>query len=468
MIRFTQNQSRLQLGCLLLLTGVCVFTAATPVQARHYEPNWVSLDQRPMPGWFNQAKFGIFVVWGPYSVPAWEKSGYAEWYGHNMFQKESPTYAFHRRVYGEDFAYEQFAQQFKAELWDPDFWCDLFVKAGAKYVVTTANYHDGFCLFPSPHAATTRTDKWDSTKVGPMRDLLGELNEAGNKRGLKMGIYYSLWEWRHPLGAAGQWDRYVREKFHPQFKDVVTRYQPPIIFLDGDWTMDEKQWRSAELAAWLYNDSPVKDYVVVNDRWGKSRGEHGDYYSSEYGGGEFPPTQPWEEDRGMGRSYGYNRNESIHDYNSRDDLIRMLSKVAGNGGNLLLDIGPTADGRIPVIMQERLLQIGDWLGVNGPAIYGSQASPFWPAKFDWGTCTAGPGKIYLHVWKTPAGPLRLPLKNNIKKAYWLANQQPVPTTRCDQGLELILPESLPDSAVSIITLEIEGPPQIIPADNETP
>ena len=284
-------------------------------------------------------------------------------------------------------------------------------------MVMAANYHDGFCLWPSPYSPG-----WNAKETGPKRDVLGEVTAAVRKRGMKMGIYYSLYEWYHPLWLSDR-TRYVNEHFLPQIKDVVTKYSPAFIFADGDWDMpDSKKWRSEEFLAWLYNDSPCKNDVVVNDRWGGVRGKHGDIYESEYGGGNFPPTHPWQEDRGMGSSYGYNRNEDIHDYNTRGQLLQMLAKCAGNGGNLLLNVGPTADGRIPVIMQERLLQIGQWLKVNGEAIYGTRHSPFWPRSFAWGTCTQKPGKIFLHLYGNPRGEILLPgLCNEVKRAYWLAD-----------------------------------------------
>jgi hypothetical protein len=137
----------------------------------------------------------------------------------------------------------------------------------------------------------------------------------------------------------------MKKHFLPQIKDFVSKYSPAFIFADGDWDMpDSKKWRSEEFLAWLYNESPCKSDVVVNDRWGGVRAKHGDIYKSEYGGGNFPPTHPWQEDRGMGASYGYNRNEDIHDYNTRGQLLQMLAKCAGNGGNLLLNVDPTAMG----------------------------------------------------------------------------------------------------------------------------
>jgi alpha-L-fucosidase len=187
-----------------------------------------------------------------------------------------------------------------------------------------------------------------------------------------MGIYYSLYEWYNPLWLSDR-QRFVTEHMHPQFKDVVTRYKPSIIFSDGEWDMTSAEWRSPELLAWLYNDSPVKDEVIVNDRWGKeTRHQHGGYFTTEYTAGMSDSRHAWEENRGMGFSYGYNRAERLQHYRSGRELVLMLVDLVSRGGNLLLDIGPTADGRIPVIMEERLLQVGEWLGVNGEAIYGTR------------------------------------------------------------------------------------------------
>ena len=159
----------------------------------------------------------------------------------------------------------------------------------------------------------------------------------------------------------------------------MTRYKPAIIFSDGEWDMESKDWRSEELLAWLFNESAVKDQVVVNDRWGKDcRHKHGGYYTTEYAAGMKDDSHAWEESRGMAYSYGYNRAENIDDYKTGREFIMVLVDLVSRGGNLLLDIGPTADGRIPVIMQQRLLEIGDWLKVNGEAIYGSRVTPAAP------------------------------------------------------------------------------------------
>jgi alpha-L-fucosidase len=160
----------------------------------------------------------------------------------------------------------------------------------------------------------------------------------------------------------------------PQFKDAITHLKPSIIFSDGEWELPSADWRSPEVLAWLFNESSVRDEVVIDDRWGKdTRHKHGGYYTTEYTSGMQQAAHAWEESRGMGYSYGYNRNENAGDYRTDRELLMMLIDIVSRGGNLLLDIGPTADGRIPVIMEERLLQIGDWLRPNGEAIYGTHA-----------------------------------------------------------------------------------------------
>jgi len=198
-----------------------------------------------------------------------------------------------------------------------------------------------------------------------------------------MGYYYSLYEWFNPLWKTDK-KRYVDEHMFPQFKDLVTRYRPSVIFSDGEWELSDTAWRSEELLAWLFNESPVKDEVVVDDRWGSNtRGKNtgATYSTSEYGAG-MDASVVWEESQGIGSSYGYNRNEQLNDYKSGKELLFLLTDIVARGGNLLLDIGPTADGRIPVIMQERLAEMGAWLDVNGEAIFGTTA---YATPYQWST-----------------------------------------------------------------------------------
>lgn len=349
----------------------CLLAGAVLAAEGRYQPTWESLDARPTPKWFTEARFGIFIHWGVYSVPAWGPKGkYSEWYWHDMQDRNGQTWNFHARMFGEHFRYQDFAPQFKAELFDADAWAKLFAESGARYVVLTSKHHEGFALWPSAESWN-----WNSVDIGPHRDLCGELTKAVKAAGLKMGFYYSLYEWFHPTYRSDP-KRYVAEHMLPQFKDLVTRYEPSIIWPDGEWEHEDDVWRSREFLAWLFNESPVRDEVAVNDRWGKStRGRHGGFYTTEYGRHAPNPVgaqHPWEECRGMGASFGYSRNEDIRDYKTADELVDVLVDTVSAGGNLLLDIGPTADGRIPVVMQERLLEIGAWLKVNGEAIYGSR------------------------------------------------------------------------------------------------
>jgi alpha-L-fucosidase len=381
------------IGSLVLLLTVIAPTCAAPFPsiassafAQMYEPSWESVDRRPTPAWFSEARFGIFIHWGTYSVPAYApvipgKLAYAEWYWHAMTngrdnpkagELEKGTWAFHQRVYGSDIPYQDFAPQFKAELFDPDHWAQVFAHSGAKYVVLTSKHHEGFTLWPSKDASRTWGRPWNSVEIGPKRDLLGDLSEAVRRKGLRMGYYYSLYEWYNPLWLSDK-PRYVQEHVFPQFKDLVTRYKPAIIFSDGEWEMPSADWHAPELLAWLFNDSPVKAEVVINDRWGSdTRHKHGGYWTTEYTAGMSGIDHPWEENRGMGVSYGYNRAEDLNVYHTGRDLIFILVDTVSRGGNLLLDIGPRADGTIPLIMEQRLKEIGDWLKVNGEAIYGTK------------------------------------------------------------------------------------------------
>ena len=343
------------------------------VSAKTYQADWKSLDTRPCPQWFGDAKLGIFIHWGVYSVPSWGPKGrYAEWYGKDMHGKNSPTAKFHAARFGKDFKYERFAESFDAELFDADEWAKLFKKSGAGYVVLTSKHHDGFCLWPSK-----QSPGWNSVDVGPKIDIAKRLSTAVTKQGLRMCYYYSLYEWHNPLYKKNV-GKYVSQHMLPQLTDLVTNYKPALIFADGEWDHNSDVWQSEKFLAWLFNESPVKDSVVVNDRWGKDcRSKHGSYYTSEYGkvdvrGTSLAGDKKWEENRGMGASFGYNRNENIYDYKSSKQLIDMFVEIVSKGGNLCLNVGPRADGVIPIIMQQRLTDIGNWLEVNGQAIYGTR------------------------------------------------------------------------------------------------
>ena len=381
----TRRQILKTATALPLAFAAAPFTAIRSSAAEtRYEATWDSIDKRPCPAWYEDAKFGIFIHWGVYSVPSFAppsakgQTPYAEWYWNSLTEgkagkpRGAATWDFHKRVYGADFEYKDFAPRFRAEMFDPDQWAKIFERSGAKYIVPTSKHHDGFAIWPSAEADKTWGRPWNAVSTGPKRDLLGDLSKSVRAQGLHMGFYYSLYEWYNPLWLSDK-QRYIREHMFPQFKDVVTRYKPDIIFSDGEWELDSSQWHTPELMAWLFNDSPAKENVVIDDRWGKdTRHKHGGYFTTEYTAGLATGGHPWEESRGMGFSYGYNRAESLQDYHTARELTLMLIDLVSRGGNLLLDIGPTGDGRIPVIMEQRLTEIGDWLRVNGEAIYGTR------------------------------------------------------------------------------------------------
>jgi alpha-L-fucosidase len=416
-------------------------------QAVRYEANWESLNKRATPQWYDDSKFGIFIHWGVYSVPAFADphsqigETYAEWYWNHMQNKDGPTWAFHLKNYGAQFHYQDFADQFKAELYDPNQWAELFQRSGARYVVLTSKHHEGFCLWPCPASWN-----WNAVDVGPHRDLAGDLSKAVVAHGLKMGFYYSLYEWYNPLYLHDS-DRYVTDPMIPQMKDLVERYHPSLLWTDGEWEKPSSFWRSTEFLAWLFNESSVRDEIAVNDRWGKeTRETDGGFYTSEYAGFtksgvSLGAAHKWEECQGMGKSFGYNRVEGVDDYKSASDLIHLLVNTVAKGGNLLLDIGPTADGRIPVIMQERLAQMGEWLKVNGESIYGSHA---WRESSEGDVrYTSNNGAVYAiaESWPRPDLALAAPRPEADATVTLLGSTQPVKWHESAGKMHIEVPEA---------------------------
>lgn len=356
---------------------------------------WDEIDARELPSWYSDAKFGIFIHWGVFSVPAWRTvndelfGSYAEWYYASVYgDHRNLDGDFHARHYGSSTTYRDLAQKFTTELFDPRQWAEVFAQAGAKYVVLTTKHHDGYCLWPTrnPHKRN-----WNSGDVGPGRDLYGEITAAVRAAGLRMGMYYSIPEWEThrshrvdggffiPQADAEHFgvdpDVYPSEVLWPQWKELNETYEPSVIFTDGgEWDFPEDYTRTREMLSWLYRESPNGDEVVVNDRIHRGMpGTHGDIYSTEYEDIEgFGEDHPWEESRGIGKSYGYNRAEQLDDYLTADQLIHLLVRTVAGGGNLLLNVGPTADGRIPLLQQERLRAVGQWLSRFGEGIYATR------------------------------------------------------------------------------------------------
>ena len=351
------------------LLFVCLMTLCLTGLKAQVQPTWESIEKRGYPQWFSDAKLGIFIHWGVYSVPSYaSEEGYAEWYYRGLTSDDAPRQAFQKRVFGENSTYQDLAPLWKAELWNPDEWAELFQKSGAKYVLLVSKHHDGFCLWDSKFAPN-----WNSVQVGPKRDICGELTDAVCSRGMKMGFYYSLPEWTNPLhrwyqDPDDEIAEYVDTHMIPQFKELVGKYNPSIIFSDGEWNNSAEQWHAAELIAWYYNK--VGSEAIVNDRWGS--GANYGFRTPEYSAGITKTDRPWAECRGLGRSFGLNRNEPIENYLSSDELIRHFAMLVAAGGGMTLNVGPAADGKIPLLQQERLLDLGKWLEINGEAIYGTR------------------------------------------------------------------------------------------------
>lgn len=365
-----------------------------------YEPMWESLDRRPVAPWWLDAKFGIYVHWTLASVPGW--GNHSSFYWPNLLKSRQMEangprpakndiaeeyvglWQFHVRTYGPEFQFPDFAPMFRAEAFDADRWAEVFARSQAKYVVLTAKHHDGFCLWPSAEAGRSWGRPWNAMDIGPRQDLVGKLTEAVRRRGLKMGVYYSFFEWYNPLWLADR-SRFVREHMQPQLRDLIARYKPDVLWADGEWDGPDSLWQSREFLTWLFNESPVPE-IVIDDRWGQGcRHKHGGFYTTEFTPGMKDGSHPWEENRTVTKPRAYdaedrplwydwvfNRQLTLENYYSARELVLTLADIVSRGGNLLLNVGPTPDGRLRVIEEERLIQIGDWLKVNGQAIFGTR------------------------------------------------------------------------------------------------
>ena len=387
---------KLRLLTLLVVTaGVTVATIVPPssraqdASTPDYTPDPASLRQHKVPKWFEDAKLGFFIHWGPYSVPAYAPpsggSSYAEWYWNELNRQGSPTWERHRRLYGEDFPYDRFIEQWKPEKFDPDAWLRLFKEGGAKYFVQVSKHHDGVALFD-----TSTTDR-STVNLGPHRDFVKELFDAADRGhyGLKRGLYYSLPEWFHPNntfgGTFGQGPphnpftgepipytgykpiaSYVDDHQYPQMLELIDRYDPDILWCDIGGPN-----RSNEVFAHYFNQAKNRDRpkdVTVDDRCGN--GIY-DFTTPEYSVEPDINPRKWEATRGIGRSFGYNAEEGPSDYLSANELVDSFADIVSKNGNLLLNVGPKGDGTIPEIQADRVRALGAWLRVNGEAIYGT-------------------------------------------------------------------------------------------------
>ncbi|BFZ10835.1 hypothetical protein BsWGS_13875 [Bradybaena similaris] len=338
-----------------------------------YDPTWDSLDSRPLPSWYDEAKLGIFIHWGVFSVPSFS----SEWFWWNWQGQPTPAVAdFMTTNYRPDFTYADFAKEFTTEFFVASDWAQLFQSSGAKYIVFVSKHHEGFTNWPSKYSFN-----WNSQAVGPNRDIVGELmNATRGYTDLRFGLYHSLFEWFHPLYLADKKSGFVTQDFVnlktlPELYELVNTYKPEVVWSDGDWEAPDTYWKSKEFLAWLYTDSPVKDTVVVNDRWGINIScHHGGVYTC---GDRYNPgvlqKHKWVNAMTIDKySWGFRRNARLSDYLTIEELLQTFIITVSCGGNMLMNVGPPSHGHITPIYEERLRQMGSWLKVNGEGIYSSK------------------------------------------------------------------------------------------------
>lgn len=370
----------------LAMAALMAAGSAAAQAPAHYEPTLESLDHHTLPAWYAGAKLGIFIHWGLYSVPGWaplnhpdhdfssadyiKYNPYAEWYLNVMRIPGSPTEAYHKEHFGANFSYYDFAKTFNRESkkWNPDVMAAAFSEAGARYVVLTSKHHEGFTLWPSttinPNPSVPQSERHAE------RDLVGELTTAVEKQGMRMGLYYSGgYDWTFntgPIETALDYETVKPETqaygdyAFAQIHELIDRYHPALLWNDIDWP---RTGRPLVVEADYYNAVPDG---VIDDRFGI---KHSDFTSPEYQKLDKISEKKWEECRGLGRSFGYNRAEGEGETIAPAELIALLVDIVSKNGNLLLDVGPEADGTIPPVQMERLKALGAWLKQNGEAIY---------------------------------------------------------------------------------------------------
>lgn len=373
------------LGVFALAAALVSVPADFAQAPQKYEPTLESLNKHPLPQWYAGAKLGIFIHWGLYSVPGWapithpdhdfgstdyiKYNPYAEWYLNVMRIPGSPTQQYHREHYG-DMSYYGFADTFNRESkkWDPDAMAAVFKMAGARYVVLTSKHHEGFTLWPSTTHNPNPSIPLNQRHAE--RDIVGELTKAVQNQGMKMGLYYSGgYDWTFnagPIEAPGDYEtvkpqnKAYGDYAFAQIHELIEKYHPMLLWNDIDWP---KTGRAMQVEADYYNAIPDG---VIDDRFGI---KHADFTSPEYQKLDKISEKKWEECRGLGRSFGYNRAEGEKETIAPDELIALLVDIVSKNGNLLLDVGPEADGTIPPVQMERLKALGAWLKQNGEAIY---------------------------------------------------------------------------------------------------
>jgi alpha-L-fucosidase len=414
--------------------------------------------------WFHQAKYGLFIHWGVYAIPAGEWKGQripgiGEWI---MFRARIPVPE-----------YEQLAKQWNPVRFDAFAWVQLAKDAGMKYIVITSKHHDGFALYDS------KVSRWDAVDAtASKRDILKELAAACAKHGMPLGFYYSqAQDWHEPNGAGNTWDfgpddkkdfdQYLREKAEPQVRELLTEYGPvALVWFDTPRMMTpERSQRFTDIVRTL------QPKTLIDGRLGAA----GDYVSTgdNVVPGEVQSTA-WEVPATLNHTWGYRKDD--HDWKSPGDVTFKLVDIVSKGGNYLLNVGPMADGVIPQPSQDVLRAVGRWLKLNGEAVYGAgptpwgdelgepsskgakdlRGNPLFLSRNEW-RVTTRPGKLYFTFFQEPRVPFELPpMKNAVKRAYRLADAHPIEVKVEDGRPRLVIERPIHDPTATVVVVEIEG------------
>lgn len=415
--------------------------------------------------WWRDARFGMFIHWGLYAVPAGEYNGKrSERIGEWIMEWANIPRA----------EYEKFATQFNPVKFDAKEWVRIAKDAGMKYIVITSKHHDGFALYGS------EVSNYDIVDATPYRkDPIKALAAEAKKQGLKFCFYYSIVDWHHPTayvdapgkdptagnrttklkpGGKEEYLKYMKA----QLRELITTYDPAVLWFDGEW----QEWWTESDGKELYKYvRSLKPDIIINNRVGRGRqGMQGmSKTDQEYAGDFGTPEQQipanglpgvdWESCMTMNTTWGFKFYDDK--WKSSEQLIRNLIDIASKGGNYLLNVGPTAEGLIPRQSVERLAEMGNWMRKNGASVYGTTASPF-ATQLSFGRATSKPGRVYLHVFDWPSdGKLAVPgFGKDVKKAYLLAApKQQIQFISGADGISIELPAKAPDPIATVIVLE---------------
>lgn len=373
-----------------------------------WKPTAESIDRHKAPEWFLDAKFGMFIDWGPWSIAGWapklkETSAmYPDWYELRM--DSVPLFReYHEKNWGKDFKRDDFIPLFQAREYQPEKLAEIAKEAGMKYVVPFAKHHGGYCLWPSSYT------RRNTVEMGPGKDLIAPLAESCKKNGLKFGFYFSVDEWEYPLIGPDNKIRprlwmyrealpleemehratgkiavrdFAKDYLVPQAAEFIDRYDPDLIWYDGQWSHGVGNSKTYEISSYFYNKALGRKEVAVNDRYGIENGKdlrriRGDYFTSEYHDlkrfkGDANGYHPWEECRGISQSFGFNWQDTEKNVIGSKEFLSMFLDIVSRGGNLLLIVNLDGQGALPEIQKKRLEEIGRWLAVNGEGIYGTR------------------------------------------------------------------------------------------------